>query len=127
MDGSAVGRLHQHFDLGVGQLLHVPRRQRRPPLPRVDVLAADGHDGPVVVKAPPLRRTATCPVTMVTQKPEHAGTLATDTWIKGRLATGTLITDWPTAERFRITRRGAPALAAGSTQTGPSEETRPIT
>lgn len=80
VDGSAVGRLNQHFDLGVGQLLHVPRRQRRPPLPRVDVLAADGHDGPVVVKAPPLRRTAPCPVTMVTQKPEHAGTLATDTW-----------------------------------------------
>lgn len=42
----------------------------------------------------------------------------------GRLAAGTLITDWPTAERFRLTRRGAPALVATvSTQTGPSEET----
>lgn len=71
MDGSAVGGLHQHLHLGVGQLLHVPRRQRRPPLPRVDVLAADGHDSPVVGEAP-LRRRVSPPVTMVTEKPEHA-------------------------------------------------------
>lgn len=78
MDGSAVGRLHQHLDLGVGQLLHVPRRQRRPPLPRVDVLAADGHDGAVVVTAALVHRMAPCPVAMVREEPEHAGTFATD-------------------------------------------------
>lgn len=79
MDGSAVGRLHQYFDLGVGQLLHMARGQRRTPLPWVDVLAADGHDGLVVLKALLFRHTAPCPVTMVTEKPEHGGTFATDT------------------------------------------------
>lgn len=79
MDGSAVGRLDQDFDLRVGQLLHMPRSQRRPPLPRVDVLTADGHDGPVVFKTLLLHHTASCPVTMVMEKPEHGDTYATDT------------------------------------------------
>lgn len=79
VDGSAVGWLDQDFDFGVGQLLHMPRSQRRPPLPRVDVLAADGHDSSVVFKALLLHHTAPCPLTMVMEKPEHGDTFATDT------------------------------------------------
>lgn len=79
VDGSAVGRLDQDFDLGIGQLLHMPRSQWGPPLPRVDVLAADGHDGPVVFKALLLlHHTAPCPLTMVMEKPEHGDIFATD-------------------------------------------------
>lgn len=71
MDCSAVGRLHQDFDAGVGELFDVPRGQRRPPLPRVDVLAADGHDGPVVLIAPLGCEAALRPLTLVTEESEH--------------------------------------------------------
>ena len=52
MDRSAVGWLDQDFDAGVGEFFDVARGQRRPPLPGVDVFAADGHDGLVVFMAP---------------------------------------------------------------------------
>lgn len=78
VDGSAIGRLDQDFDLGIGQLLHMPRSQRCPPLPRVDVLAADGHDSPVVFAPLLLRHTAPCPLTMVMEKPQHGDTYATE-------------------------------------------------
>lgn len=71
VDCSAVGRLHQDFDAGVGELFDVARGQRRPPLPRVDVLAADGHDGPVVLIAALGCEAALRPLTLVTEESEH--------------------------------------------------------
>lgn len=71
MDGPAVGWLDQDFDTRVGELLDVARGQRRPPLPGVDVLAADGHDGPVVLVAPLACVAALHPLTMVTEESEH--------------------------------------------------------
>lgn len=71
VDGSAVGWLDQDFEARVGELLDVARGQGRPPLPGVDVLAADGHDGSVVLIAHMACEAARCPLTMVTKKSEH--------------------------------------------------------
>lgn len=71
MDGPVVGRLHQDFDAGVGELFDVARGQRRPPFPGVDVFAADGHDGPVVLIAPLGCQAAPRLVALVTEESEH--------------------------------------------------------
>lgn len=71
MDGSAVGWLDQDFDAGVGELFDVARGQRRPPLPGVDVLTADGHDSPVVVIAPLACKAALRPLTVMAEESEH--------------------------------------------------------
>lgn len=71
MDGSAVGRLDQHFDACVGELLDVAWSQRCPSLPWVDVLTADGHDGPVVLIAPLTSEAALCPLSLVMEESEH--------------------------------------------------------
>lgn len=71
VDGSAVGRLHQHSDVHVGQLPDVTRGQRRPSLPGVDVLAADGHHGPVVLVAALADEAAPGPGSSVTEESEH--------------------------------------------------------
>lgn len=71
VDGSAVGWLHQDFDAGVGELFDVARGQWRPPLPGVNILAADGHDGSVVLIAPLACEAAPCPLTLVTEESEH--------------------------------------------------------
>lgn len=71
MDGSAVGWLDQHFDARVGELLDMARSQRRPPLPRVYVFTADGHDSPVVLIAPLACEAALRPLSLVTEESEH--------------------------------------------------------
>lgn len=71
VDGSAVGWLDQDFDASVGELFDVTRGQRRPPLPGVDVLASDGHDGPVVLIATLACEAARRPPTLVTEESEH--------------------------------------------------------
>jgi len=58
MDGSAVGWLNQDFDAIVGELFHMSRGQRCPPLPGVDVLTADGNNSPMVLIATLTREAA---------------------------------------------------------------------
>lgn len=70
MDRSAVGRLDQDFVANVSELSDVAGGQRRPPLPGVDVFAADGHDGLVVLMAA-LACEAARPLTLMTEESEH--------------------------------------------------------
>lgn len=71
VDGSAVGWLNQDFEASVGELLDVAWSQGRPSFPGVDVLAADGHDGSVVLIAPLALEAARRPLTLATEKSEH--------------------------------------------------------
>lgn len=71
MNGPAVGRLDQHFHTIVGELFDVTGSQRRPPLPRVDVLASNGHDHPMVLIAPLTDKAARPLLTSESEDPEH--------------------------------------------------------
>lgn len=71
VDGSAVGRLQQDFDAGGGELFDVFGGQRRPPLPGVDVLAADRHDGLVVLMAALVGEAARRPPSLEAEESVH--------------------------------------------------------
>lgn len=71
VDGSAVGRLDQDLNSSVREFFDVTGGQGRPPLPRVDILAADGHNDPTVFIAPLSHEAPRPPLTLKTEDPEH--------------------------------------------------------
>lgn len=114
MDGPAVGRLHQDFDPIVGQLFDMAGGQRCPPLPGVDVLAADGHHSPVVLVAPLTSHGAGLPPALQTEESQHGYSRPAQDKDRRRRLRTTMMTEQTQQQHQQL---ACPAAGAASTST----------